>query len=209
MYRWFALLHCLLLLTIPLPVSQPYEDLSPLIDDLRKGGFILYVRHGEASVGEDQPGLNLADCSTQRNLSAKGKEQAKKYSEAIRKLNIPVALPVESSPLCRTVQTAEIAFGTPNVTVNPFWLKIYELSENTNTADTQNIVQTFTRQVERLTPNQANKVIVAHSFPPGVGLGEIPSMGTVIVKPLGNDKGYKIIGRLTLEDLLRLAQIDS
>ncbi|MCS4438767.1 hypothetical protein JTS92_10110 [Clostridium botulinum] len=28
-----------------------------LLDLLRNGGYILYVRHGEATVGEDQPNL--------------------------------------------------------------------------------------------------------------------------------------------------------
>ncbi|WP_184181868.1 hypothetical protein [Paenibacillus sp. JGP012] len=56
---------------------------ASILNDLQKGGYILYVRHGDATVGEDQQNFSLADCSTQRNLSALGREQAEKYGNAI------------------------------------------------------------------------------------------------------------------------------
>ena len=45
-----------------------------------------------------------------------------------------------------------------------------------------------------------NKIIVAHSFPEGVGLGEIPYMGTVIIKPKGEGNGFEVVDQLSLED---------
>lgn len=47
-------------------------------------------------------------------------------------------------------------------------------------------------------------VIVAHSFPKGIGLSQIPDMGTVIVKPLGQGNGYEVVAKLSLADLLNL-----
>ena len=44
-----------------------------LLHSLRKGGYILYARHGEATVGSDLSNLNFQDCSTQRNLSEYGR----------------------------------------------------------------------------------------------------------------------------------------
>lgn len=207
MYRLFISLLSLCMLISPAYASPSSEDANSLINELRKGGYILYVRHGEANVGEDQPGFSLMDCSTQRNLSVRGRDQANQYGEAIRKLNIPVTLPVESGPLCRTVQTAEAAFGTQNITTEEFWLKIYELSKNIGAVDSQKILQSFTNEVEYAPPNHLNRVIIAHSFPTGIGLGDIPYMGTVVIKPLGNNRGYKVIGRLTLEDLLMQANM--
>jgi|GEM_PF-5498658 len=78
MYRLYILLLCLLMLISPSYASPSSEDAGSLINELRQGGYILYVRHGEANVGEDQPGFSLMDCSIQRNLSVIGKEQAKK-----------------------------------------------------------------------------------------------------------------------------------
>lgn len=178
---------------------------ASLINDLQKGGYILYVRHGDATVGVDQPDFSLTDCSTQRNLSAIGKEQAEKYGHAIRKLNIPVHFPVEASPLCRTLQTAQIAFGAQNVKENTFWLNIYKPSKNLDTENINSTIQAFTNEVEQTASTNSNRLIVAHSFPSGLGLGELSSMETVIIKPLGEHKGYRVVGKLKLEDVLQQA----
>lgn len=53
--------------------------------------------------------------------------------------------------------------------------------------------------LERKPSQGMNQVIVAHSFPEDVGLGEISNMGMVIVKPSGPGNDYEII--LTLEGL--------
>ncbi|MDQ0169246.1 histidine phosphatase family protein [Paenibacillus tundrae] len=206
MYRLFTIVTCFFLLygTTCLAIGTEITD-SSLINDLQKGGYTLYIRHGDATVGEDQQSIDLTDCTTQRNLSAKGKEEAEKYGIAIRKLNIPVYIPVEASPLCRTLQTAQIAFGDQAVKVNDFWLDIYKLSQHPTNEIVERTLQAFTKQVEQTPPNQFNRVIIAHSFPPGMELGQLSNMETVIIKPLGNDKGYKMVGKLTLEDMLRLA----
>ncbi len=79
-----------------------------LLDLLRRGGYILYVRHGEATVGEDQPNINFLYCFTQRNLSETGRRQAIYYGQIIRNLQIPINYPVLTSPLCRTIETAQL-----------------------------------------------------------------------------------------------------
>ncbi|MGO4533221.1 histidine phosphatase family protein [Paenibacillus sp. 2TAF8] len=204
MYRLFIVVLFLLLGSTNTAGASELSA-SSLIHDLQNGGYILYIRHGDATLGEDQQDLSLTDCTTQRNLNALGKEQAKKFGNAIRKLNIPVYMPVEGSPLCRTVQTAQTAFGIQNVKVNDFWLNIYKLSQNPSTETINSTLQVFTKEVEHTTPSNFNRVIVAHSFPPGLGLGELSSMETVIIQPLGDQRGYKVVGKLKLEDVLRLA----
>lgn len=54
--------------------------------------------------------VDLADCSTQRNLSLIGRSQARRIGAAIKELGIPIGQ-VLASPYCRTRQTARIAFG--------------------------------------------------------------------------------------------------
>ena len=91
-----------------------------LLNSLRKGGFIFYARHGEATVGEDLSYFNFQDCLTQRNLSENGRWQAIYYGEILRYLQIPIQFLVSASPFCRTIETAQLAFGSGNVQVNPF-----------------------------------------------------------------------------------------
>lgn len=58
--------------------------------------------------------------------------------------------------------------------------------------------------MEIIPPQGSNKVIISHSFPDEIGLGQIPNMGTVIVRPKGLGNGYEIIDRLSLEELADL-----
>jgi broad specificity phosphatase PhoE len=92
----------------------------PLIDLLRGGGFILYAKHGEATLGEDQPNLNFLYCFTQRNLSEMGRRQAVYYGQILRNLQIPICYPIQTSPFCRAIQTAQLAFGNIGIQIDPF-----------------------------------------------------------------------------------------
>lgn len=175
-----------------------------LVELLREGGYVLYARHGEATVGVDQPYLNFQNCFTQRNLSEVGRRQAIYYGEIIRNLRIPISYPVLTSPFCRAIETGQLAFGWANVQVDPFWFEIYKLSGNISSVEEKRILDDFQSALEIEPPRGSNKVIISHSFPSGIGLGQIPNMGTVIVKPLGQGNGYEIVDRLSLADLAGL-----
>lgn len=179
---------------------------SSLLDLLRNGGYILYVRHGEATVGEDQPDLSFQYCYTQRNLSIMGKRQAIYYGEVLRNLQIPVSYPILTSPFCRAVITAQLAFGRSIIQIDPFWVEVYNLSRNMSASEKERILDALRLKLEIIPPRGTNRVIIAHSFPMGVGLGQIPDMGTVIVKPLGPGNGYEIVAVLSLEDLANLSR---
>ncbi|SQB93201.1 phosphoglycerate mutase [Clostridium tetanomorphum] len=164
-----------------------------LLDILRNGGYILYIRHGEATVGVDQPNLNFQYCLTQRNLSEIGRRQAVYYGETLRSLQIPINYPILASPFCRTIETAQLAFGMENVKIDPFWVEIYRLSGNLSNEEQNRILVSLQSKLEIKPPQGSNKVIIAHNFPQGIGLGQIPNMGTVIVKPLGWEKVMKLL----------------
>jgi len=55
-------------------------------------------------------GTPLEDCTKQRNLTDRGREHARAIGEAVGALGIPIGA-VLASPLCRTVETATLAFG--------------------------------------------------------------------------------------------------
>ena len=174
---------------------------KPILDLLRAGGFILYVRHGEATVGEDQPYFNFQYCYTQRNLSDYGRREAVYYGQMLRYWQIPIHSPIIASPLCRTIETAQLAFPTMHIQMDPLWFAINRLGGTLSAAEQQQILKNVHSQLENKPPLGTNQVIIAHSFPKGVGLGEIPNMGTVIVKPKGAGNGYEIVQQLSLADL--------
>ncbi|WBL16956.1 histidine phosphatase family protein [Sutcliffiella sp. NC1] len=184
--------------------EQPYPKTRSLLDSLLEGGYILYARHAEATVGVDQPNLNFQDCSTQRNLSSTGRRQAIIYGETIRRLRIPILKPIISSPFCRNIETAALAFGLVNIQIDRFWFDVYRLGGIIGDSERLRILNTLNLVLESPPPFRTNKVIIGHNFPEGSGLGNIPDMGTVIVKPLGQGNGYAVIGRLSLEELINL-----
>ncbi|MCQ6276069.1 histidine phosphatase family protein [Bacillus sp. V3B] len=177
-----------------------------LLDSLRDGGFIFYARHGEATVGEDLPNLNFQNCFTQRNLSERGRRQAIYYGEVLRNLRIPISYPIITSPFCRTIETAQLAFGSVNVKVDAFWVEIYKLSRNLSNEERKRIVDNLQSVLEIKPAHGSHKVIIAHNFPKGIGLGHISNMGTVIVKPRGKGNSYEVVSQLSLADLSALGR---
>jgi broad specificity phosphatase PhoE len=78
---------------------------------LQGGGLVLLVRHAATDPGiGDPPGFALAQCRTQRNLSAGGRREAEALGAAVRAHGVPVGQ-VLSSRWCRCLDTARLAFG--------------------------------------------------------------------------------------------------
>lgn len=69
--------------------------------------YVVLVRHALAPGTGDPPNFQLEDCSTQRNLSAEGRAQAKHIGEAFKQRGILVQQ-VLSSQWCRCLETAEL-----------------------------------------------------------------------------------------------------
>ncbi|MEY3134835.1 MAG: hypothetical protein RJA39_717 [Pseudomonadota bacterium] len=86
---------------------------SELSDFLKKSDHVLLMRHALAPGIGDPAGYKLQDCKTQRNLDAKGREQAQKTGQWLKMQGVGNAL-IFSSAWCRCKETAEnLAFGTP------------------------------------------------------------------------------------------------
>jgi broad specificity phosphatase PhoE len=79
-------------------------------ETLRAPGSVVIVRHSYAPGAFDPPDARLDDCTTQRNLDDAGRAQATRLGEAFRKHAITVGR-VLSSPRCRCMDTARLAFG--------------------------------------------------------------------------------------------------
>ena len=78
---------------------------------LRNGGCVLLLRHAATEPGfGDPPDFSLADCRTQRNLSAAGQQDARRIGAWFGRHKLTPRA-VLSSAWCRCKDTANLAFG--------------------------------------------------------------------------------------------------
>ena len=95
-------------LTWPLwPAAADDDEVARL---LREGGAVIAFRHALAPGTFDPPGFKPGVCSTQRNLSDEGRAQARRMGEWFKAAGLQPAR-VRSSPWCRCLDTATLAFG--------------------------------------------------------------------------------------------------
>jgi phosphohistidine phosphatase SixA len=104
---------CLLTLVIgvstyPLVVaSQPFADHSIAPAALDDNPYVILMRHGDAPGRNEPLGFNLDNCSTQRKLSDKGRNETRELGELLRGRGI-IVTKVLSSRFCRARETAEL-----------------------------------------------------------------------------------------------------
>lgn len=76
---------------------------------LREGGKVVLLRHAMATGTTDPANFDIANCATQRNLSERGKQQARRIGALFGARSAPVER-ILSSRYCRALDTASIAF---------------------------------------------------------------------------------------------------
>ena len=156
---------------------------AELVDALRDGGHVLYLRHAATPEdGTDQPDA-LGDCTRQRLLTDAGRADARALGEAVRDLEVPIG-EVLASPYCRTVETAELAFGRA----------LTEPALLTPTPETRGRTTRELRRLLRTVPEDgANTVLVGHLTNLRLLSTASPDEGaTVVLRPDG--EGFSLVG---------------
>jgi len=96
----------------PVPASE-----AEIWSQLRQGqGYVILFRHALAPGTGDPANFQVDDCSTQRNLSDEGRQQARRTGAVLREQSITVGR-VLSSQWCRCLETARLMDVGP---VEPF-----------------------------------------------------------------------------------------
>jgi len=93
--------------------AQPVKPMPgpELLIELRKGGYVIYLRHTSTDFSRDDvKSRSDDDCDSQRPLTDRGREEARRIGAAFKELKIPVGT-VLASARCRTMETAMLAFG--------------------------------------------------------------------------------------------------
>src|SRR5215218_10248224 len=103
-----SMLQIVFIFALILAVTPAMADASVAWEALRKGGHVALMRHTDAPGGAGDPtGFKLDDCSTQRNLSERGRAEAVAMGAQIRANGISFTR-IVSSPWCRCVETAKL-----------------------------------------------------------------------------------------------------
>jgi broad specificity phosphatase PhoE len=212
-----ALVACLLLAAVtgcgggPSGPTAPAGSAAPstlaerpsgrdLIARLRQGGHVIFIRHTDTEATQDDPRPDLADPSTQRNLSDNGREQARQLGRAIRRLRIPVGT-VLASPYARTRETAELAFGRDRVRVTRDLL-----NEAFPGTDDEDLARRLRRLLAIRPPAGQNTVLVSHGFNLQGAMGLSIGEGESAIFAPGDAGRPSLVARITPEEWQTLAQ---
>jgi phosphohistidine phosphatase SixA len=181
----------LALLSVQLSQAQSTSQLDEqaLWQELRKGGYVLLIRHAEAPGTFDPPGFQLGVCSTQRNLSEEGRAQSKRLGELIRSKNVPIAQ-VLSSEWCRCIDTATLAFGAAHVKT---WSAISSPRGGDEKQAKLNVEAV--RQRIAQASMKTNMVLVTHMFNIQDITGGGAAQGEIVVLR-AQDKQLRVVGRI-------------
>ena len=159
---------------------------------LRQGGVVIAFRHALAPGTFDPPGFRVGDCSTQRNLSEAGRAQARRIGEWFAARSLKPAR-VRSSPWCRCVDTATLAFGTP--VVEPTLGSPRGYSEATNAESIRALRQAVAAASAR---RGSFEVWVTHMFVLSALVGEGSGSGEGLVLRADAAGAPKVLARLTV-----------
>ncbi|HKA79556.1 MAG TPA: histidine phosphatase family protein [Xanthobacteraceae bacterium] len=176
-------------------ISSAVAEEATVWDALRAGGHVALVRHaGTVGGSGDPPGFKLEDCATQRNLTLKGKAEARRLGELFRLKEVPVGK-VLSSQWCRCIETADL-MGLPKPELAP----------------TFNNAFTFRDRIDELTAG-ARAIVMAWSGPGtlfvmthGANIlpltGVMPEEGGVVVVKgdPASAAGLRVVGRILSTD---------
>lgn len=165
---------------------------------LREGACVLLIRHALTDPGiGDPPGFRLAECSTQRNLSAQGRRDAHAIGSALRTRGIPVG-PVLSSRWCRCLDTARLAFG--RVEAAPMFDSIFRDSASAARAKVREVLARIAQYKD--SGGQPNLVLVTHDVNIRALVNEYAAPGDILVVRPGHGK-LEFLGRLRAQEAAR------
>lgn len=99
----------ILILFFSVPLSAHATDAGWAA--LRNGGHIVLLRHSMISGSAEPSNFDIGQCNTQRSLSERGKQQARKIGALFGARAAPIER-VQSSRYCPCLDTARIAFRT-------------------------------------------------------------------------------------------------
>lgn len=180
---------------VPPPANRsaaPAKELvaAEIVQALRSGGLILYFRHTSTDFSQnDANSRGPEDCANQRNLTDRGRDEARRIGAAIKAIGVPVGT-VLASPTCRTVETARLIFGRAEPTTSV-------RSRNTDPNDATRF-EPLKQLFQTTVPPRTVLGIVSHGNPffAVAGAPYLAEGEGALLRPTGSD--WEIVARLRL-----------
>lgn len=185
--RRSAAIAAALVVLLSLPSPGRAESDAELWAALQRGGHVALVRHALAPGTSDPAGFRIDDCSTQRNLSAEGREQARALGERFR-ANGVTRVTIYSSQWCRCLETArllDLGPVMPHPALNSF------LSDRSRQAPQSDEV----RALIRATGGGPSLVLVTHQVNISALTDVFPGSGEIVVLRAAGDE-LRVLGRI-------------
>ena len=174
----------LLITFIALTVSVKAD----LKKNLEEGGKLIFIRHAYAPGNGDPQNFNLNDCLTQRNLSDRGRKQAKIIGNILSKTNVSLS-GIFSSEWCRCKETASIAFSKFETKkfLNSFYSAKFANNRKKQVQEFENFLKKWNKK--------DNLIFVTHYVVISEILNYAPSSGEIVIA----DKNLNIVDTLEIE----------
>ena len=173
----------LLLFAAPGPAHALSDKAATL---LKPGGFVILMRHAQTVPGTGDPaGFKLGDCSTQRNLSEAGRQDARHFGDDLRKNGIAIDR-VLSSPWCRCIDTAKLALPEKQPEVDASLSSFF----NVRNTDERRAALEMMRETISAWSGPGNLLMISHQQTIAALAGKSLAQGGVLIvrpKPGGFD----------------------
>jgi phosphohistidine phosphatase SixA len=178
------------LLIIFITINSPIKaDLNQnLINELKQGGKLIFIRHAYAPGGGDPINFDINVCNTQRNLNNSGRNQADKIGSLFKDNNISTDK-VYSSEWCRCKETALIAFNQFETKkfLNSFFSSKFAQNKNSQIKSFKKFIKSW--------DGKKNLIFVTHYVFISEILDYAPSSGEIII----SDKDLNVIDTIEIE----------
>lgn len=188
--RWYFLLLLVVVSAFRVSLFAATQGADAMLwQGLAEGRYVALMRHAKAPGVGDPSNFELGDCSTQRNLSAEGREQAQGIGAVMRGQGIREAR-VYSSAWCRCLDTGtELGFGDVEVseTLNSFF-------QDRNSAQSQ--TQALKEFVASSTEAGSPLILITHQVNITALTGVFPASGEIVVIEPTSAGEVEIRGRL-------------
>ena len=179
-----ALVAALFLPPFPTAADERFARLS-------RPGVVAIMRHAFAPGTGDPATFALDDCATQRNLDARGREQARKIGAAIRAAGVTIDR-VLTSQWCRCRDTARL-LGLGPVEDLP---ALNSFFRNRAQADTQTAEL---RQFLLGLPSGEIAIMVTHQVNITALTGRGPASGEVFLLKIGRDDTISFVDEILID----------